>query len=556
NVDGNGTHVSGTVAGTQYGRVAKAASLIAAKVLSGSGSGAISDIISGLNFLTGQGIHITVAAGNSATNASSTSPARAPNANTVGASTVSDSIASFSNFGSVVDISTPGLNGLNGNSSPADMSDLLKSTAVQDSLSAIRIVFFRRTFLDRAHACSSSSLWYPEPPCSQQRLERGLRATCLYAWTCFLGLLALYVHCDSEGVYCTNVSSLEDLTKLRDVIGLDKVLVITGFAEVGPWSSSRTHWEMEACGKSTLEGCIAMAWMMGYIKHFNGLLKDGGLYVGWVDAKSGEPVDDKRFKGKCQKYIIAHAEPDLFCGYDPKYKVFIQEIELIHDMQPLEVSDSDATKFKKEHTERCNIWVGEDGQWFVKFKKGARIMEPKAFSFNCQVGGQLPMGWHGGRYAIMEDIIARTDRVSLWALTCVAEALNNSGITDPYELHERIHPSEVGTSIGSGMDGVKAMAKMFKDRRDKKEKEVQNNILQEVVSWINLLLLSSSGPIKISVGACATALRSLEVAGDTILSGKAKIMVTGSFDYFSEEGAYKFANMKPTSNSDTESEFF
>ena len=147
-------------------------------------------------------------------------------------------------------------------------------------------------------------------------------------------------------------------------------------------------------------------------------------------------------------------------------------------MEPLEVSDSDAAKFKKEHAERCDIWAGEGGQWFVKFKKGARIMVPKAFSFSRQVGGQIPTGWSAGRFGIPEDIIARTDRVSLWALVCVAEALNMSGITDPYELYEHVHPSEVGTCIGSGMGGVESMAKMFKDRRD--EKEVQNDILQEV----------------------------------------------------------------------------
>jgi fatty acid synthase subunit alpha, fungi type len=29
----------------------------------------------------------------------------------------------------------------------------------------------------------------------------------------------------------------------------------------------------------TLEGCLKMAWMMGYIKHFDGRLKDGTLHV-------------------------------------------------------------------------------------------------------------------------------------------------------------------------------------------------------------------------------------------------------------------------------------
>ncbi|KAI0067274.1 fatty acid synthase [Artomyces pyxidatus] len=363
-----------------------------------------------------------------------------------------------------------------------------------------------------------------------------------------------------EFPHLESAQSLEDLAKLRDVIDLDKVVVITGFAEVSPWGSSRTRWEMEARGQLTLEGCIEMAWMMGYIKHFEGRLKDGSLHVGWVDAKTGEAVDDKDVRGKYETEILAHAgvrliEPELFRGYDPKHKIFNQEIELVHDLEPLEVSDADAEKFKKEHGEKCDIWAGEGSQWFVKFKKGARIMVPKAFTFSRQVAGQIPTGWHAGRYGIPEDIVARTDRVSLWALVCVADALNNSGITDPYELYEHMHPSEVGSCIGSGMGGVDSMAKMFKDRRD--EKEVQNDVLQETfinttAGWVNLLLLSSSGPIKIPVGACATALQSLEIASDTILSGKAKVMIAGGFDDLSEEGSFEFANMKATVSSDTE----
>lgn len=50
----------------------------------------------------------------------------------------------------------------------------------------------------------------------------------------------------------------------------------------------------------------------------------------------------------------------------------------------------------------------------------------------------------------------------------------------------------------------------------------------------------------------ATALQSLEIACDSILSGKAKIMIAGGFDDISEEGSYEFANMKATSNAETE----
>jgi fatty acid synthase subunit alpha len=101
--------------------------------------------------------------------------------------------------------------------------------------------------------------------------------------------------------------SLSDLSSLQGMVDLEKVIVITGFGEVGPWGSSRTRWEMEARGEFTIEGCIEMAWIMGHIKHFDGRLKDGSLYVGWVDSKTGEPVDDKDVKGRYQKDILEHA---------------------------------------------------------------------------------------------------------------------------------------------------------------------------------------------------------------------------------------------------------
>ncbi|EJU05022.1 fatty acid synthase [Dacryopinax primogenitus] len=350
-----------------------------------------------------------------------------------------------------------------------------------------------------------------------------------------------------------------NLADLRGMVDLDKVIVITGFAEVGPWGSSRTRWEMEARGRFTIEGCIEMAWMMGYVKHFDGRLKNGQLYVGWVDAKTEESVDDKDIRGNYEKDILTHAgirliEPELFKGYDPKKKIAYQEIQLNYDLEPLEVAEADAAKFKHEHGDNCDIWEA-DGAWFVKVKKGARILIPKAFHFDRLVAGQIPTGWDAGRYGIPPDIVAQTDRTALWALACTAEALTMSGFTDPYELYKYVHPSQVGTSLGSGMGGVESMAAMFKDRKE--EKDVQKDILQEtfinsVAGWVNLLLLSSSGPVKIPVGACATALQSLEIACDSILSGKAKVMIAGGFDDFSEEGSNEFANMKATSNAETE----
>lgn len=136
---GHGTHCAGTIASKDFG-VAKAANVIAVKVLGADGSGATSDIIDGIQFAiqsaatsgkpsvismslgggvsraldqavtaaVGQGVHVVVAAGNESADANTSSPARAPAVITVGASTINDQIASFSNFGAGVDIFAPG----------------------------------------------------------------------------------------------------------------------------------------------------------------------------------------------------------------------------------------------------------------------------------------------------------------------------------------------------------------------------------------------------------------------------------------------------------------
>ena len=53
-------------------------------------------------------------------------------------------------------------------------------------------------------------------------------------------------------------------------------------------------------------------------------------------------------------------EPELFQGYDPKKKIFNLEIELIQDLEPIEITKSEAEKFKYEHEEKCDAlgWRG------------------------------------------------------------------------------------------------------------------------------------------------------------------------------------------------------
>ncbi|OCL04746.1 hypothetical protein AOQ84DRAFT_391338 [Glonium stellatum] len=347
---------------------------------------------------------------------------------------------------------------------------------------------------------------------------------------------------------------------LKGMVDLEKVVVVTGFAEVGPWGNSRTRWEMEAYGQFSLEGCVEMAWIMGLIKNHNGPLK-GKSYSGWVDAKTSEPVDDKDVKSKYEKHILEHSgirliEPELFNGYDPKKKQLLQEIQIEEDLDPFEASKETAEEFKREHGDNVEIFeIADSGEYTVRLRKGATLLIPKALRFDRLVAGQIPTGWDARKYGVPEDIISQVDPVTLFVLVSTAEALLSSGITDPYEFYKYVHISQVGNCIGSGIGGTTALRGMYKDRF--LDKPLQKDILQEsfintMSAWVNMLLLSSTGPIKTPVGACATAVESIDIGYDTIVEGKARVCFVGGFDDFQEEGSYEFANMKATSNAEDE----
>jgi fatty acid synthase subunit alpha len=346
---------------------------------------------------------------------------------------------------------------------------------------------------------------------------------------------------------------------LKGMVDLEKVVVVTGFSEIGPWGNSRTRWEMEAQGEFSLEGCVEMAWIMGLIKNFDGLIK-GRSYTGWVDAKTNVPVDDKDIKAKYEKYILEHSgirliEPELFNGYDPKKKQLLHEVQIEEDLDTFEASKETAEEFKREHGDKVEVFELESGEFSVRIKKGASLLIPKALRFDRLVAGQIPTGWDARRYGVPEDIISQVDPVTLFVLVSTAEALLSSGITDPYEFYKYVHISQVGNCIGSGIGGTSALRGMYKDRY--LDKPLQKDILQEsfintMAAWVNMLLLSSTGPIKTPVGACATSVESIDIGYDTIVEGKARICFVGGFDDFQEEGSYEFANMKATSNAEDE----
>ncbi|KDB28000.1 hypothetical protein H109_00227 [Trichophyton interdigitale MR816] len=191
----------------------------------------------------------------------------------------------------------------------------------------------------------------------------------------------------------------------------------------------------------------------------------------------------------------------------------------LQDLRSKEISES--RPFKKalvmilEHGEYVDIRrTSKPDIYCVRILKGARIFIPRAMKFSHTVAGLIPTGWDARTYGIPEEIITQVDRVTIFTLVCTVEALISAGITDPYELYQYIHVSDVAICIGSGIGGVSSLGKMFSGRF--MDKDIQRDILQEtfintIGAWVNMLLLSASGPIRTPVGACATAVESLEL---------------------------------------------
>lgn len=155
--NGHGTKVAAIVGGSTFG-VAPAVTLVPVRVLDCNGSGSASTVLAGLEWILQQpsrpavinmslggelssavdrqvsallsaGLTTVVAAGNANDEACRTSPARVPAAITVGASTETDARASFSNYGTCVDLFAPGTNILSASNADPTATAIMSGTS-------------------------------------------------------------------------------------------------------------------------------------------------------------------------------------------------------------------------------------------------------------------------------------------------------------------------------------------------------------------------------------------------------------------------------------------
>jgi subtilisin family serine protease len=181
--NGHGTHVAGTIGGLTWG-VAKAVQLVPVRVLNCQGSGTTSGVIAGVDWVAaqterpavanmslgggasssldaavagavGKGVTMVVAAGNSNANACNYSPAREQSAVTVGATTSSDARASYSNYGSCVDLFAPG----SSIRSAWSTSDTATNTLSGTSMASPHVAGVTALILERTPTASPAAVW-------------------------------------------------------------------------------------------------------------------------------------------------------------------------------------------------------------------------------------------------------------------------------------------------------------------------------------------------------------------------------------------------------------
>jgi subtilisin family serine protease len=187
--NGHGTHVAGTVGGSSYG-VAKGVRLVAVRVLDCNGGGSSSGVIAGIDWVTANhtagapavanlslggsassaldqavqrsitdGVTYAVAAGNGDAagvpqNACNSSPARVAGALTVGATDRTDAPASFSNYGSCVDLFAPGV----GITSDWGTSDTATNTISGTSMATPHVAGVAALYLQRHTSASPATV--------------------------------------------------------------------------------------------------------------------------------------------------------------------------------------------------------------------------------------------------------------------------------------------------------------------------------------------------------------------------------------------------------------
>ncbi|MFZ0832024.1 MAG: fatty acid synthase subunit beta domain-containing protein [Mycobacterium sp.] len=349
-----------------------------------------------------------------------------------------------------------------------------------------------------------------------------------------------------RGYRCAPPPAWQDL----DVDPADLV-VIAGGAELGPYGSSRTRYEMEVDNELSAAGVLELAWTTGLIEW------EDDPKPGWYDTETGDLVDESELVERYHDAVVERTGIREFVedgAIDSDHSApLLVSVFLDKDFTFVVSSESEArafVQFDPEHTVATP--VPDSADWQVTRKAGTEIRVPRKTKLSRTVGGQIPTGFDPTVYGISADMASSIDRVALWNIVATVDAFLSSGFT-PAELMRWVHPSLVASTQGTGIGGLSSMQTMFHGNLLGVAKP--NDILQEVLpnvvaAHVIQSYVGSYGSMIHPVAACATAAVSVEEGVDKIRLGKAELVVAGGFDDLTLEAIIGFGDMAATADTE------
>ncbi|MGH3678084.1 MAG: fatty acid synthase subunit beta domain-containing protein [Mycobacterium sp.] len=329
------------------------------------------------------------------------------------------------------------------------------------------------------------------------------------------------------------------------------LVVIVGGAELGPYGSSRTRFEMEVDDELSAAGVLELAWTTGLIKW------EDDPKPGWYDNETGELVDESELVERYHDAVVERTGIREFVddgAIDPDHaSPLLVSVFLDKDFSFVVSSEADArafVDFDPEHTVATP--VPDSSDWQVTRKAGTEIRVPRKTKLSRTVGGQIPTGFDPTVYGISQDMATSLDRVAVWNIVATVDAFLTAGFT-PAELMRWVHPTMVASTQGTGMGGMTSMQTMYHGNLLGRNKP--NDILQEVLpnvvaAHVIQSYVGSYGSMIHPVGACATAAVSVEEGVDKIRLGKAELVVAGGFDDLTLEAIIGFGDMAATADTE------
>ncbi len=327
------------------------------------------------------------------------------------------------------------------------------------------------------------------------------------------------------------------------------LVVIVGGAEIGPYGSSRTRFEMEVDNELSAAGVLELAWTTGLIRW------EDDPQPGWYDTESGDLVDESELVERYHDTVVERAGVREFVddgainpndGSPLLVSVFLEK-----DFSFVVSSEADARAFADFDPEHTVIRpVLDSSDWQVIRKAGTEIRVPRKNKLSRLVGGQIPTGFDPTVWGISPDMATSIDRLAVWNIVATVDAFLTAGFS-PAEVMRYVHPSMVANTMGTGMGGGTSMQTMYHGNLLGRNKP--NDIFQEVLpnivaAHVVQSYIGSYGAMIHPVAACATAAVSVEEGVDKIRLGKAEMVVAGGIDDLTLEGIIGFGDMAATAD--------